>query len=633
MGNILMCGVSTRVIADEKSSPDAKWQPSAKLFTFNIVENDLQRIDCVVLPASKELNLESAPSTVWNVTVEQMIPFEIGNYTYIAVSVSITSIRHDGMPRFGQSRRFVGDICVFQVGRLQKGDPLQLLRVGEVPLINETGGQYRVSCMTLAHDRLSASPTSGEIGWLAYSSVEGGQRRGQRLGRCDIWTMRLSSSNSFELKHQRALSTAVPLHSIALLEPLSSDQLFVLGRFDFSCKQTTGNTERLRTMRANLLCWVDNVCSSPRPLSVFDYAVQCSQDKTVTFEFEDFLEQVTEQPGEHAAFLQSLKYMASCRVAIRSSKKLAHDIFNCNRGHSICEHLFNNDLAKSAPSVKSCIETFCEKLKFPFKTGIGRQKAEHKSISHLRRFYPSVENGMRKCNVVPLSGFSEFHGAWCILASTIVHLKHEIALEKLEQKKGKPSKATRDCAACQETRQSGQHCKLNEKNASEASTLRPLCLLNCHCEINCINHPTSVCSQNLLLYLVTSKGPDPDQLQGDISQNCKLHNLPSSTSLSVSSGSAVASAHNASDVSSFTSASVPIGHDASPIDDDVSPPSKDDDQVSWPSTDSSYVPDPLSHHSYIDNFSDISDPSHWSGDDDDDGDWRTVTGGDVFDLF
>jgi hypothetical protein len=90
------------------------------------------------------------------------------------------------------------------------------------------------------------------------------------------------------------------------------------------------------------------------------------------------------------------------------------------------------------------------------------------------------------------------------------------------------------------------------------------------------------------------------------------------------------------DFSSFTSASVPIGHDASPIDDDVSPPSKDDDQVSWPSTDSSYVPDPLSHHSWsvIDNFSDISDPSHWSGDDDDDdGDWRTVTGGDVFDLF
>jgi hypothetical protein len=46
------------------------------------------------------------------------------------------------------------------------------------------------------------------------------------------------------------------------------------------------------------------------------------------------------------------------------------------------------------------------------------------------------------------------------------------------------------------------------------------------------------------------------------------------------------------------------------------------------------VPDPLSHAwSVLDNFSDISDPSHWSGDDDDDGDWRTVTGGDAFDYF
>jgi hypothetical protein len=300
--------------------------------------------------------------------------------------------------------------------------------------------------MALAHDRLAASPTPGEIGWLAYSSVSF-QRRGQRSGRCDIWTMRLSSSSSFDLVHQRALSSAAPLHSIALLEPpsFSSDQLFVLGRFDFSSKQTTCSIERLRMMRANLLCWVDAACSSPRPLSVFDCAVQFSQDGTVTFE--DFLEQVTQQPGEQAASLQSLKYMASCRVAIRASKILAHDSANCNRGQLICEYLFKNDLATAVPSVKSCMEIFCEKLSFPLQNGSrGRQKAERKSTAHILRFYPSVEHGMRRCNVVPLSGFSEFHGAWCILASTIVHLKPEIALETLKENKVKSKETKRLCS-------------------------------------------------------------------------------------------------------------------------------------------------------------------------------------------
>jgi hypothetical protein len=34
---------------------------------------------------------------------------------------------------------------------------------------------------------------------------------------------------------------------------------------------------------------------------------------------------------------------------------------------------------------------------------------------------------------VPLSGFSGFHGAWCVLACTIVRLKNEIALEKFKE--------------------------------------------------------------------------------------------------------------------------------------------------------------------------------------------------------
>jgi len=596
--NILLCGVSTRVIAE--SAPDPKWQPSAKVFAFKIVENGLQQIDgFVVLPASEKMSLVSAPSTVWNVTVEQMIPFESGPNTYIAVSVAMKEIKDDPMPRFGHHRsRVVGDICVFQVGRIQKGDLLQLVRVGEVPLLNQTGF-FRVACMALAHHGLSASPTPGEIGWLAYSSVFS-HRRGQRRGCCDIWTMRLSSSSAIELVHQRVLNSAAPLHSIALLEPpsLSLDQLCVLGKFDFCDKQTPGNAGRHRAMRANLLCWVDAVCSTPRPLSVFDCAVQCSRDETVTFE--DFLEPVTQQPGEQAASLQSLKYIASCRVAIRASTNLAHDSDNCNRGQLICEYLFKNDLANSAPSVRSCIEMFCEKLLFPFKEGrsSGRQRAEHKSTAHILRFYPTVQHGMRKCNVVPLSGFSEFHGAWCVLASTIVRLKNEIALEKLKENKGKSkeTKETKDCAACQVTKQGGMVCKLNQKNASEAPVFRPLCLLNCHCEMNCISHPNSVCAQNFLLYLVTSKLPD--QLKGKISQNCKLQCF--SSSVAVSSGSAVSSADNESEVSPFSSASVPMGHDAYP-------PLEHDDEF-WD------IHTPVSPlYSYIPNFGQLS--SDCGGDD------------------
>ena len=102
-------------------------------------------------------------------------------------------------------------------------------------------------------------------------------------------------------------------------------------------------------------------------------------------------------------------------------------------------------------------------------------------------------------------------------------------------------------------------CKLNQKNASE-ETLRPLCLLNCHCEINCISHPTSICAQNFLLHLVTSNFPS--QHQSKISRDCKLPFLFRSTG--ASSGSAAASADNKSIGSPFTSAS-------SPIDDDVPP--------------------------------------------------------------
>ncbi len=547
--NILLCG-----LVAEDSALNFKWKPTATLFAFKIGENGLEQVNDVVLPASETLSLESAPATVWSVTVEQMIPFEIGSNAYIAVSVAI---RHDPMIRFGRSRRFVGDICVFQVGRTQQGSLVQMVRVGEVPLLHETGRPYRVSSLALEHDRLSASPAPGEIGWLAYSSVFL-QRRGQRVGRCDIWTMRLASSSAFELKHQNALCSASPLHSIALLEPPSSSrQLFVLGRFDFSSKQTVGSTDRLRMMRSNLLCWVDLACSSPRPLSVFDCAVQCSQDATVTFE--DFLEQVTQQPGEQVAPSQSPRYMASCRVAIRASTELAHDTVNCSRGQFISEYLFKNDLANSAQSVRSCIQIFCEKLffPFPFKEGRsnGRQKAEQKSTAHMLRFYPSVEHGIRKCNIVPLSGYSEFHGAWCILATTIVRMKNEINLEKLKENKGK-LKETKNCAACQVTRQGGSVCKLNQKNASE-ETLRPLCLLNCHCENNCINHPTSICAQNFLLHLVTSNFPS--LLQSKISRECQLPLLFRSTG--VSSGSNVsaaasASADNESSTGPFTSASV-----------------------------------------------------------------------------
>jgi hypothetical protein len=205
---------------------------------------------------------------------------------------------------------------------------------------------------------------------------------------------------------------------------------------------------------------------------------------------------------------------------------------------------------------------FCEKLffPFPFKEGrsTGRQKAEQKSTAHMLRFYPCVEHGMRKCNVVPLSGYSEFHGAWCILASTIVHMKNKIDLEKLKENKGK-LKETKDCAACQVSRQGYMFCKLNQKNASE-ETIRPLCLLNCHCEINCISHPTSICAQNFLLHLVTSNFPS--QHRSKISRDCKLPFLFGSAG--VSSGSAAASADNKSIGGPFTSASLSNNDDVPP---------------------------------------------------------------------
>jgi hypothetical protein len=185
------------------------------------------------------------------------------------------------------------------------------------------------------------------------------------------------------------------------------------------------------------------------------------------------------------------------------------------------------------------------------------------------------------------------------LAIPIVHLKNVIAFEKLKEKKGK-SNETKNCAACQETRQGGTVCKLNQKNASES--VRPLCLLNCHCEINCINHLNSVCAQNLLLYLVTSQ--HSQKSKGKISQNCK-HSF--STSVGVSSGSAaVSSADNESDVSPFPSASVPNGHD-------VRLPLECDDAL-WD------IPTPVSPlYSYIQNFDQLS--GGCGGDDGDGSEW------------